>query len=91
MTDSNTEKQPYISEITKEEAEAIKRQLRSMMVAQGYTIEKVANELKERYGCRESKNNLSNKLSRGTLRYIDVKRIADILGYKIEMIPPEGQ
>ena len=90
MTDSKTEKQPYISDITKEEAEAIKRQLRSMMVAQGYTIEKVANELKERYGSRESKNNLSNKLSRGTLRYIDVKRICDILGYKIEMVAPEA-
>lgn len=73
------------SDITKEEAEALKRQLRSMMVAQGYTIEKVANELKERYGTKESKNNLSNKLSRGSLRYIDVQRICNILGYSIDM------
>ena len=73
------------SDITKEEAEALKRELRSYMVAQGYTIEKVANELKKRYGTRESKNNLSNKLARGSLRYIDVQRICDILGYTIEI------
>lgn len=77
------------SDITKEEAEALKRQLRSMMVAQGYTIEKVADELRERYGTKESKNNLSNKLSRGSLRFIDVQRICNILEYSIEMIPPE--
>lgn len=88
MIDSNVEKQPYVSDITKE-AESIKRQLRSMVIALGYIIENVANELKERYGSRESKNNLSNKLLRGTLRYIDVKRICDILGYKIEMVAPE--
>ena len=57
------------------------------MVAQGYTIEKVANELKKRYGTKESKNNLSNKLSRGSLRFIDVQRICSILGYSIDMRP----
>ncbi len=87
--ENKTSKQPL--DIPKEEAEAMKRELRSMMVAEGYTIEKVAEELKQRYGSKESKNNLSNKLSRGTLRYIDVKRIANILGYKIVMIPPERE
>lgn len=75
------------SDITKEEAETLKRQLRSMMVAQGFTIERVANELKDRYRTKESKNNLSNKLSRGSLRFIDVQRICNILGYEIEMTP----
>ncbi len=75
------------SDITKEEAETLKRQLRAMMIAQGFTIEKVANELKERYRTKESKNNLSNKLGRGSLRFIDVQRICSILGYSIEMIP----
>ncbi|MCD8378004.1 MAG: DUF6471 domain-containing protein [Candidatus Gastranaerophilales bacterium] len=92
MTDkTNIEKQPYISDITKEEAEALKRELRSLMVKEGYTIEKVADELKERYGVRESKNNLSNKLSRGSLRFIDVQRIANILGYDIQIIKSEKE
>lgn len=81
------EKEEYKSDITKEEAETLKRQLRAMMVAQGYTIEKVANELRDRYKTKESKNNLSNKLSRGSLRFIDVQRICNILGYEIEMTP----
>lgn len=77
------------SDITSEEAGNLKRQLRAMMVAQGYTIEKVANELKSRYNTKESKNNLSNKLSRGSLRFIDVQRICSILGYKLTFIPPK--
>ena len=81
------EKKEYKSDITKEEAETLKRQLRAMMIAQGFTIEKVAEELKERYKTKESKNNLSNKLSRGSLRFIDVQRICNILGYEIEMTP----
>lgn len=81
------EKEEYKSDITNEEAKTLKRQLRAMMVAQGYTIEKVANELRDRYKTKESKNNLSNKLSRGSLRFIDVQRICNILGYEIEMTP----
>ena len=81
------EKEEYKSDITKEEADTLKRQLRAMMVAQGFTIEKVANELKERYNTKESKNNLFNKMSRGSLRFIDVQRICSILGYTIEMTP----
>lgn len=77
----------FKSDITKEEAETLKRQLRAMMIAQGFTIEKVANELRDRYRTKESKNNLSNKLSRGSLRFIDVQRICSILGYTIEMTP----
>ena len=81
------EKEAYKSDITKEEADTLKSQLRAMMVAQGFTIEKVANELKERYNTKESKNNLFNKMSRGSLRFIDVQRICSILGYTIEMTP----
>ena len=83
------EKEEYKSDITKEEADTLKRQLRAMMVAQGFTIERVANELKDRYNTKESKNNLFNKMSRGSLRFIDVQRICSILGYTIEMIPPK--
>lgn len=75
------------SDITKEEADILKRQIKAMMAAQGYTIEQVADELRTRYGTKESKNNLSNKLSRGSLRFIDVQRICCILGYTIDMTP----
>ncbi len=89
-SDVTEKKEPYKSDITPEEADTLKRQLRSMMVAQGFTIERVAKKLKEIYHTKESKVNLSNKLRRGSLRFIDVQRICKILGYKINFIPPKN-
>lgn len=65
--------------------EELKRFVKSLIVAKGYTMEKLAEELNQKYYTKESKANLSNKLKRGSLRYIDMQRIADILGYKIEI------
>ena len=48
-------------------------------------MEKLAEELNAKYYTKESKANLSNKLKRGSLRYIDMQRIADILGYTIDI------
>lgn len=72
-------------QIDAEATEALKRQIKSMIVAKGFTMEKLADELNQRYYTKESKANLSNKLKRGSLRYIDVQRIADVLGYIIEV------
>ena len=56
-----------------------------LIVEQGYTMEKLAEELNKKYFTKESKANLSNKLKRGSLRYIDMLKIADVLGYVIEI------
>lgn len=37
-------------------------------------------------GKNESLGNFSNKMRRGSVRYIDVMEIADALGYKIEWV-----
>ena len=66
-------------------AEELKRQVKSMIVAKGYTMEKLANELNAKFNTKESKANLSNKLKRGSLRYIDMQRICNVLGYSIEI------
>ncbi|MFI3300963.1 MAG: DUF6471 domain-containing protein [Candidatus Gastranaerophilales bacterium] len=63
--------------------EALKRYVKSLVVAKGYTLEKLANELNEKYFTKESKANISNKLQRGSLRFIDMQRILDVLGYDI--------
>ena len=65
--------------------EELKRFVKSLIVAKGYTMEKLADELNQKYYTKESKANLSNKLKRGSLRYIDMQRIVDILGYSIEV------
>ena len=65
--------------------EELRREVKGMIVAKGYTMDKLAEELNARYGTKESKANLSNKLKRGSLRYIDMQRICEILGYYIDI------
>lgn len=72
-------------ELDEQATESLKRLVKSMIVAKGYTMEKLAEELNKKYYTKESKANLSNKLKRGSLRYIDMQRIADILGYSLKI------
>lgn len=65
--------------------EEVKRQVKALLVGKGYTFEKLANELKDKYGTADSKNGLCNKLARGTLRYYEFLRILDVLGYTIDV------
>ncbi len=65
--------------------EELKRQVKSLVVAKGYTLEKLALELNEKYGTKDSKTGISNKLARGSLRHIDMLRILDVLGYDFEI------
>ena len=65
--------------------EELKRLVKSWIVAKGFTLEKLASELNTRYGTKDSKTGLSNKLARGSMRYIEILRILDILGYDFEI------
>ena len=72
----------------KDEAEAteeVKRLVKSWVVAKGFTFEKLASELNTRYGTKDSKTGLSNKLARGSIRFLEILRILDILGYNFEL------
>ena len=68
-------------------AKDLRLQVKSMLAHRGYTIEKMADELASKFHLKETKNNLSNKLRRGSIRYIDFQRIAEILDYDIEIRP----
>ena len=83
MTDENTAK---AQEIENAAIEELRRQVKSMIVAKGFTMEKLAEELNAKYYTKESKANLSNKLKRGSLRYIEMLRILDILGYDLSIV-----
>ncbi len=80
------EKHPKEQEFDNIAAEELKRLVKSMIAAKGYTMETLAEEINKKYFTRESKANLSNKLKRGSLRYIDMQRIADVLGYSITFL-----
>jgi len=82
---NENEKELKAKELDEQATEALKRKVKAMIVEKGYTMEKLADDLNEKYYTKESKANLSNKLKRGSLRYIDMQRIADILGYTIEI------
>lgn len=66
----------------KEEQKIIKNEVKSYIIKEGFTMKKIAGLLD-----KESKvalQNLSNKLTRGTIKYSEIKQIADILGYEIK-------
>lgn len=81
------ENQGNLSMREETEINELRRQVKSMIVAQGYTMDKLAEKLNARYSTKESKANLSNKLKRGSLRYIEMERICDVLGYEISIKP----
>lgn len=82
---NENEKELKAKELDEQATKVLKRKVKAMIVEKGYTMEKLADDLNEKYYTKESKANLSNKLKRGSLRYIDMQRIVDILGYTIEI------
>lgn len=81
MTEELTNK---AQELENTAIEELRRKVKAMIVAKGYTMERLADELNSKFHTKESKANLSNKLKRGSLRYIDMQRICEVLGYSIE-------
>ena len=49
----------------------------------GYTMQEVVDRLSEDYGWSDSVSNLSNKLQRESLRYVETVQLADALGYDL--------
>ncbi|MBR0491300.1 MAG: LLM class flavin-dependent oxidoreductase [Clostridia bacterium] len=66
----------------KEEPRTIKNEVKSYIVKEGFTMKKIADLLDDEG--RTTLQNLSNKLTRGTIKYSEIKEIADILGYDIK-------
>ena len=71
--------------MTNEEAiERVRCEIKSYIVAAGYTqkeaVEACAMEFEK---WSPSDSNFSNKLDKGTFRYLQAKQLAEILGYEI--------
>lgn len=64
----------------------IRNEIKSYIVASGWSIKKLVEKINENKSDHEktTSQNLSNKLSRGTIKYSEVKEIAEIIGYKIK-------
>ncbi|MBU3135031.1 LLM class flavin-dependent oxidoreductase [Clostridium gasigenes] len=60
-----------------------RNEIKSYIALSGWKIVDIVEKLKE-YGIETTPQGLSNKLSRDTIRFSEVKAIADIIGYKID-------
>ncbi|HAT4314993.1 DUF6471 domain-containing protein [Clostridium perfringens] len=61
---------------------ATRNEIKSYISAKGWKMIDLVEALKE-YGIETTPQALSNKLSRDTIRYSEVKAIADIIGYNL--------
>ena len=61
----------------------LRNEIKSYIVRSGYTMQEVVDRLSEDYGWSDSVSNLSNKLQRESLRYVEAVQLADALGYDI--------
>ena len=61
----------------------LRNEIKSYIVRSGYTMQKVVDLLSEDYGWSDSVSNLSNKLQRESLRYVEAVQLAYALGYDL--------
>ena len=66
------------------DSDNIKKEIRLYMNKKGFTYRSLANSIRKRHNIPITPQSLSNKLSRASLRYIDIKMIAEALGYRIK-------
>ena len=67
----------------KNQLKTIKDEIKGYITFSGWQMGEVANRLSERKS-KVALQNLSNKLTKGTIKYSEVKKIAEIIGYEIE-------
>ena len=63
----------------------IRNQVKSMIALQGWTLTRVVQKINERHpeNTKTTVQNISNKLSRGTIKYSEILEIAEIIGMDI--------
>lgn len=64
----------------------IKNEIKSHISSSGWTLTDIVNKMNETLPSdkQTTVQNISNKLTRGTIKYSEVKEIAEIIGMKIE-------
>ena len=62
---------------------SLRNEIKSYIVRSGYTMQEVVDRLSEDYGWSDSVSNLSNKLQRESLRYVEAGQLADARGYDL--------
>lgn len=68
---------------------AIRDEVKAYIVGAGYKMIDVVDAINAKHQKNDSLANLSNKLTRGTLRYQEAEEIAEAIGYKIIWVPKD--
>lgn len=61
----------------------IRNEIKAQIVRAGYTMQEVVDMLANQHGWSGNVSNLSAKLQRGSLRYIEAIQLADVLGFDL--------
>lgn len=72
----------------------IRNEIKSYIAASGWTLVGIVEEMNKKRGSKgkmTTPQNISNKLTRGTIKYSEVKEIADIIGYNINWISNDNR
>lgn len=69
--------------------ETVHTQIKAMIISQGWTITKVVSKMNESRSAdkQTTVQNISNKLTRGTIKFSEVSEIAKIVGCKLSWEP----
>lgn len=64
----------------------IRNEIKSVLAKSGYSLTYVVEKMNERRNedNKTTTQNISNKLTRGTIKYSEVKEIAEIIGYNLK-------
>ncbi len=68
-----------------EQINIIRNEVKAYIAQSGYTLTYIVEQMNKSRDDQHktTTQNISNKLSRGTIKYSEIKEIADIIGYKI--------
>lgn len=74
--------------MNEEEMNNIRNEVKSKLAESGYSLTYVVEQMNKKRDeeHKTTTQNISNKLTRGTIKYSEIKEIADIIGYKIKWI-----
>lgn len=65
---------------------SIKYDIKATIIRSGWTMTRLVEALNKKYKKNDTIQNLSQKLSRETIKYREVIEIAEILGYEVKWI-----
>lgn len=72
--------------MNEEEMNNIRNEVKSKLAESGYSLTYVVEQMNKSRDeeHKTTTQNISNKLTRGTIKYSEIREIADIIGYKIK-------